>query len=136
MMSGADSACCGRLGDDVGEHPARRAGRTRREPGRRRQRPVVVEVDGPDQLVGRRRDRGIRLQDAREGLALQQTEAVGVVGVVAVARDGRRPVDDEVGPALLGLGDVLDDATEGQLTDGGPLRRLPSVSPPTVWRRK
>jgi hypothetical protein len=48
-----------------------------------------------------------------------------VLGVAVLGHRHRgRPVDDEIGPALLGEGDVLDQPAEGQLAHGGALPRL------------
>ena len=103
----------------------RRAGR---EPRRLGQRLAGVQVDGRDQGVGGSSDRVVLLEHAGQRLALQQPEAVGVLrdlGRRVAPVDVRpvdvrllgRAVDDEARPVLLDLGDVLDEAAQGQLAD-------------------
>ena len=64
-------------------------------------------------------------EHAGQRLVFAEHEPVGVLGVAVLGHRHRlRAVDDEVRPALLGLGHVLDQPAEGQLADREPLTGL------------
>ena len=82
-----------------------------------------------DQLVGPLGHLFVVGQDAGQRLVREQPEPGGPPGHVLVGHGGevahrRRPVQDEVHPALLGGRDVLDQAAHAQLARGGALAGL------------
>ena len=116
----------GGLGHDVDEDPPGRTARARFEPRCLGQRVGGVEVDGPDQFVGRGCHRLVVGQHTRERLLGQQRELPLPLGPVEVLADRhrRRPLHHEARPLRLGGRDVLDEPAEGELADRGTLARL------------
>ena len=101
--------------------------RARLEPGCLGQRVRGVEVgQRGDELVGAPGDGVVALEDRRQGLARVHPERCRVRGVVGLTaeRQRRRAEDDEVGPARLGVGDVLDQAADAQRRHRAGVRRL------------
>ena len=86
---------------------------------------VQGRQDG-DQVLGALRHLVVVGQDALERFAVVHAEAVGVVfGGCCVGRTlGGRSLFDEIDPALLHQGHVLDEPTQAQRAGRGALGRL------------
>src|SRR6185312_7682132 len=113
----------GRLRDHVQQHLPRRPARSRREPGRLRQRLGSVQVrQRRHQLVGPPRHLLVLIQQPGQRLPLQHLESPGPLVLVRPHR--RRALEDEIGPLPFGEGDVLDQAAQAQLAHRGALPGL------------
>ena len=117
----------GRLGDQVQQNPADGPTGTGLEPSGLGQglRGVQGRQRG-DQVVGAASNFLVVVEQARQRLTLQHAKGVCVRfhRLFAAKAHGLRSPDDEACPAPLGPGHVLYQATQAELTDGGPPARL------------